>query len=75
MSLRVRGWWMLTMNSHGVEISMARCVREMVRDPNPMPFVFFSFFFFSFFLHVLCFIRHLGTKTTCCPSYGKEKPR
>jgi len=28
---------MLTMNSHGVEISIARCVEEMVRDPNPMP--------------------------------------
>ena len=28
---------MLTMNSHGVEISIAGCVREMVRDPNPMP--------------------------------------
>jgi len=36
-SLRVRGWWMLTMNSHGVEISIARCVEEMVRDPNLMP--------------------------------------
>jgi len=36
-SLRVRGWWMLTMNSHGVEISIAGCVEEMVRDPNPMP--------------------------------------
>jgi len=28
---------MLTMNSHGVEISIAGCVREMVRDPNLMP--------------------------------------
>jgi len=35
-SLRVRGW-MLTMNSHGVEISIAGCVEEMVRDPNPTP--------------------------------------
>jgi len=26
---------MLTMNSPGVEISIAGCVREMVRDPNP----------------------------------------
>jgi len=25
---------MLTMNSHGVEISIAGCVEEMVRDPN-----------------------------------------
>ena len=36
-SLRVRWWWMLTMNSHGVEISIAGCVREMVRDPNILP--------------------------------------
>jgi len=36
-SLRVRWWWMLTMNSHGVEISIAGCVEEMVRAPNPMP--------------------------------------
>jgi len=28
---------MLTMNSHGVEISIAGCVREMVRDPNILP--------------------------------------
>jgi len=28
---------MLTMNSHGVEISIAGCVAVMVRDPNPMP--------------------------------------
>jgi len=25
------------MNSHGVEISIAGCVRDMVRDPNLMP--------------------------------------
>jgi len=36
-SLRVGGWWMLTINSHGVEISIAECVEEMVRDPNPIP--------------------------------------
>jgi len=36
------------MNSHGVEISIAGCVREMVRDPNPMPFFFFSFFYHAF---------------------------
>jgi len=35
-SLRVRGWWMLLMNSHGVEFSIAGCVRDMVRDPHPM---------------------------------------
>ena len=41
-SLKVRWWWMLTINSHGVEISIAGWVEEMVRDPNLMPF--FSFF-------------------------------
>ena len=30
-SLGVRGGWMLTMNSHGVEISIAGGVGEMVR--------------------------------------------
>jgi len=35
-SLSVQGRWMLTMNSHGVEISIPGCVEEMVRDPNPM---------------------------------------
>jgi len=43
---------MLTMNSHGVEISIAGCVVEMARDPNPMSFffLFFSFFFYHAFI-------------------------
>ena len=64
-SLRVREW-MLTMNSPGVEISIAVCVAEMVRDPNPISF------FFLFLYHVLCINQPLGTKTTCSASYGKE---
>jgi len=36
-SLRVRGWWMLMMKSDSVKISIAGCVEEMVRDPNPKP--------------------------------------
>jgi len=36
-SLRVQWWWMLTMNSDGVEISIPGCVGEMVRDQNPVP--------------------------------------
>jgi len=48
-SLRVRGWWMLTKNSHGMEISIAGGVEKMVRFPNPMPF-FSSFFFFMCFV-------------------------
>ena len=47
-SLEVRWWWMLTMNSHGVEISIAGCVREMVRNPNPISFFLFFFFFIIF---------------------------
>jgi len=35
---------MLTINSHGVEFSIAGDVEELVRDPNPMSF-FFLFFF------------------------------
>jgi len=56
--------WVLTMNSHhdGVEFSIAGGIEEIVCDSNPMPF---------FFFHVLCFIRQLGTKTTCSASYGK----
>jgi len=70
--LRVWWWWMLTMKSHGVEISIARCVGEMVRDPNPMSFFYFVYFFFY---HVLCIIQLLGTKTTCSTSNSKEKTR
>jgi len=43
----------LTMNSHGVEISITGCVEEMVRDPNPM-----SFFVFSFFYHAFIVFRY-----------------
>jgi len=39
---------MLTMNSHGLEISIAGCVEEMVLDPNPMAFFFFSSFCFLY---------------------------
>jgi len=53
---------MLMMNSYGGEISIAGCVDEMVRDPNPMPLFFF---FFIFLYHVLCIKQLLGTKTTC----------
>jgi len=41
---------MLTRNSHGVEISIAGWVEEMVRDPNPMPCFFFLFFFYHAFI-------------------------
>src|ERR1700712_3147917 len=43
-SLRVRGWMRLTMISHGVEISIAGGVEEMVRGQIPPPFFFFFLF-------------------------------
>jgi len=36
---------MSTMNTHGVEFSIAGGVEEIVRNPNLMPFFFFLFFF------------------------------
>jgi len=62
---------MLTTNSHGVEISIAGCVEEMVRDPNPMHS--FLFFYFFFFLSCALYYQLLGTKTAWSASYGKEK--
>jgi len=48
-SLRVREW-MLTINWHGVEFSIAEGVEEIVRDPNPMPLFFFFFMCFVLFI-------------------------
>ena len=59
---------MLTINFHGVEISIAGGGEEIVRAQIFCPFVSL------FLIHVLCFICQLGTKTTCSASYGKEKP-
>jgi len=49
------------MNSHGVEISIAGGVVEMVRDPNPRSFFFF--FFFSFFFFFIMHSWFLGTRS------------
>ena len=46
-SLRVLGGGWVTMKTHGVEISIAGGVVEMVRGPTPRRFFFFFFFFFS----------------------------
>jgi len=70
-SLRVRGWWMLTINSHGVEISIAGCVEEMVHDPNPMPHFFFFFFFFLFFM--LCFVLNNYWEQRLCAALAMVK--
>jgi len=51
--------WILTMDSHGVEFSIAGGVEEIVCDPNPMPFCFSSFFLFLFFL-ILFYILFLA---------------
>ena len=50
---------MLTMNSHGVEISIARCVEVMVHAPNSKLFIFFLLFS-SFFIMPSLF---LGTRS------------
>ena len=39
---------MLTINSHGVEISIAGYIQEMVRNPIPMPFFYFYFLYDAF---------------------------
>jgi len=44
---------MMSMNSHGVEISIAGYVVEMVRDPNLMPFFLF-FLFFLYHAFIVC---------------------
>jgi len=73
-SLRVQWWCMLTMNSHGVEISIAGCIRKMVRNPNPMPFLFFlfSFFFFSFMCFVL--INYWEQRVRAALAMVKKEP-
>jgi len=48
---------MLTMNSHGVEISIAGCVGEMVRDPNLLPFFFLFFIMRLLFLGTRSFVQ------------------
>ena len=48
-SLRVWGGVWATMISHGVEISIVRGVRKMVRDPNLIVFLVIFFLY-----HVLC---------------------
>jgi len=61
--------WMLTRNTQGVEFSIAGCVEEIIRDPNPTPF--FSFFtFFTFFIMRSLF---LGTRSFVQRSLWKEQ--
>jgi len=53
--------WMLTMNTHGFEFSIAGGVEEIVRAQIPCLLFFFSFFFFimrSFFIGTRSFVQH-----------------
>jgi len=54
MRIGERGW-VLTMNTHGVEFSIAGGVEEIVRGANPMSFSFVLFVLF-FFFHILNFV-------------------
>jgi len=54
-------------NSPDVDISIAGCVEEMVRDPNPMDFFFLHFF--SFFIMCFVFIRHRAPRRIRGSSY------
>ena len=74
-SLRVRGWWMLTMNSHGIEFSIARCVREMVRETQISCFFFFVLFSFFFFF-IMCFvlINYWEQRLRAALAMVKKKP-
>jgi len=75
-SLRVRGWWMLTMNSHGVEVSIAGCVREMVRGPN-LIFLFFLFifiFYFLFFIMCSVLINYWEQRLRAAQAMVKKEP-
>ena len=57
--------WMLTMNSDGIEISIARGVDEIVRDPTPSP----SFFFFVLYHVFIVTVQELA----CSASYALNK--
>ena len=74
-SLRVQGWWMLSINCPGVKISITGGVEKMVRDPKLSPFfrcIFLILFWsWALFYYFPCL---LDTKTTCSTRYGKEKP-
>ena len=62
-SLRVLGGGWVTMNSHGVEISIAGGVGEMVRDQTRR--CFFFFFFFSFFF-ISCALFYSSSRYKDC---------
>jgi len=61
--------WMLTMNSHCVEFSIAVDVVEIVCDPNPMPCFLFIFFFMCFVL-----INYWEQRLCAALAMVKKKP-
>ena len=64
------------MKSHAVEISIAGCLEEMVRDPNLLPFFSFfsSFFFFFFFVFIHAFIVFRYKKLRAALAMERTKP-
>ena len=66
-SLRVRGGGWVTMNSPGVQISIAEGVREIVRDPTPRRFFFFLFYFY------IMYSLFTVQEHACSASYGVKK--
>jgi len=62
--------WMLSMNSHGVEISITQGVEEIIRDPNPTPF------YFIFIVFIMCFvlINYWEQRVRAALAMVKEKP-
>ena len=69
---------MLTMNTDGVEFSIAGCVEKMVCDPNPMSFFYFYFYFLFFFIfYIMCFvlINYWEKRLRAALAMVKKEPR
>jgi len=66
---------MLTIKTHGVQFSIAGCVEEIVRDPNPMSFFCFLFFFFLFFIMCFVLINYWEQRLRAALTMVKKEPR
>ena len=62
---------MLTIKTHGAEFTIAGGVEEILRDPNPMPFLLF-FMLFLFFYHAFIVFRY--KKLRAALAIEKTKP-
>jgi len=58
--------WLLTINSHGVEISITVCVEEMVRDTNPKPLFFVYFFRLFLYFDLLYYVCIVPVQELAC---------